>query len=149
MSQDEAFPGKDDVIPVAKRKPGRPPKAKRHDPAAAPADGDYSLDQVVNKEPGFDYGLISARQRGRYQARGWIPERWGADCARPKWDYGEHKAGDEVTVNNELTLMKIPVERRNETSRAERGKHAEALNALKRAAINSGGKFTEFQGVQF
>lgn len=147
MSQDEAFPGKDDVLP--KRKPGRPPKAKRHDPAPAPVDGDYSLDQVINKAPGFDYGLISQRQRGRYQARGWIAERWGAGCAQSKWDYGKHVDGDEVTVNGELTLMKIPVERREQIAAAERSKHSEALTALKRAAINSGGKFTEFQGVQF
>jgi hypothetical protein len=149
MSDDtEAFPGKDDAFVPAKRKVGRPPK-KRHDPPPAPVDGDYSLDQIINKDSAFDYGLISQRQRGRYQARGWIPERWAAGCARSRWDYGAHKDGDEVLVNNELTLMKIPLERRAAMADAERANHKEALNALKRAAINSGGAFKQFNGVQF
>ena len=130
-----------------KRKPGRP--KKRHDPAPAPIDGDYSLDQVVNKRPGFDYGLISARQRGRYQARGWIPERWSAGCARSKWDYGQHKDGDEVQVNNDLTLMKIPTDRRQAMESSERRWHTGAKENLKQVAENTGGKFKQTPGVQF
>lgn len=145
MSKDPEVAEASDTI---KKKRGRPPK-RRHDPPPAPVDGDYSLDQIVNKDAAFDYGLISGRQRGRYQARGWVPERWAAGCARSRWDYGQHKDGDEITVNGELTLMKIPVARRAEMANAERAQHNEALNALKRAAINSGGKFTEYQGVHF
>ncbi len=136
------------VTTKIKRKPGRPPK-RRHDPPPAPVDGDYSLDQVVNKQPGFDYGLISHRQRGRYQARGWMPERWGADCAHSKWDYGQHKDGDEVTVDNALVLMKIPTERRQAMDSAERGWHTSAKENLKRVAETSGGKFKSFPGVTF
>jgi hypothetical protein len=147
-AETEAFPGKDDAVVAPKRKPGRPAK-KRHDPAPAPIDGDYSLDQVVNKQAGFDYGLVSKRQRARYQARGWTPERWGPNCARSKWDYGEHVNGDEILINNELTLMKIPADLRNEIARAERRPHDAAKAALKQAAVDSGGKFKQFAGIQF
>jgi hypothetical protein len=115
----------------------------------APIDGDYSLDQIVGKQPGFDYGLISARQRGRYQARGWMPERYGAGCARSKWDYGNHKDGDEVSVDGALTLMKIPTERRQTMEAAERGWHTSAKENLRRVAETSGGKFKNFPGVTF
>lgn len=131
-----------------KRKAGRPPK-KRHDPPPAPVDGDYSLDEIVNKAAGFDYGLISKRQRGKYQARGWIPERYSADCARSKWDYGEHVNGDEVTVNSELTLMKIPSARRSAMVTAERRWHSSAKEQLRKSAEESGGRFRAFQGIHF
>lgn len=147
-AETEAFPGKDDAVVAPKRKPGRPAK-KRHDPAPAPIDGDYSLDQIVGKQAGFDYGLVSARQRARYQARGWIPERWGPDCARSKWDYANHATGDEIVINNELTLMKIPADRRAAMDASERVWHDGAKSALKQTAENSGGKFKQRAGIQF
>lgn len=149
MSDDtEAFPGSNDAVLPAKRKVGRPAK-RRHDPPPAPVDGDYALDDIVNKARGFDYGLISRRQRGKYQARGWVPERWSADCARSKWDYGEHVNGDEVTVNNELTLMKIPSALRAAQTAGERKWHTSAKENLRRVAEESGGRSRQFQGVQF
>lgn len=147
MSDEPALAEEVPATPT-KRKPGRPPK-RRHDPPPAPIDGDYSLDQVVNKQPGFDYGLISVRQRGRYQARGWIPERWSTGCARGKWDYGQHKDGDEVTVDGALTLMKIPSDRRAAMEIAERSWHTGAKDNLRRVAETSGGKFKNFPGVTF
>lgn len=143
----------DESVPVEvatppKRKPGRPAK-RRHDPAPAPIDGDYSLDQVVNKRAGFDYGLISVRQRGRYQARGWIPELWSKDCAHSAWDYGQHKDGDEVTVDGALTLMRIPTARRQAMETSERAWHTGAKENLRRVAETSGGKFKNFPGVTF
>lgn len=143
----------DDLVPEApttlpKRKPGRPAK-KRHDPETAPVDGDYRLDAIANKLKGWDYGLIADRERGKYLSRGWQVERRGPDCARPVWDYGEHKNGDEVRVNNQLTLMKIPSDRRSRINDAERRWHSDAKAALKQTAENTGGKFSEFPGLRF
>jgi hypothetical protein len=143
----------DDVIPeaptpIAKRNKGGRPK-KRHDPATAPIDGDYRLDAIANKVAGWDYGLIADRERGKYLARGWQVERRGPQCARPVWDYGEHKVGDEVRVNNQLTLMKIPTARRAAINAAERRWHDDAKAALKKSAENTGGKFAEFTGLRF
>jgi len=137
------------VVPKVRRKPGRKPKL-RHDPDPAPIDGDYQNDQITNKQPGWDYGLVSPRLRGRYIAQGWQVERYGPDCARPLWDYGEHKDGDEVReMNGQLTLMKIPTERRERITQRERQWHTDAKAALKRTAEATGGKFNQFRGVSF
>lgn len=143
----EAFAGSNDPV-KPRRRPGRPKKL-RHDPDPAPIDGDYVLDRIVNKEIGVDYALVSRRQRAPMQARGWTPERWGTDCARPQWDYNEHKDGDEVTVNGELTLMKMPASRHAQQVAAERKWHTDAKDQLRKAAENSGGKFKLHQGVVF
>lgn len=131
----------------AKRKPGRP--RKRHDPDAAPVDGDYQNDQIVNKRPGYDYGLVSDRLMGRYLAQGWEVEGYGADCARPRWDYGKHKDGDPVRINNQLTLVRIPAKRRQAISQRERQWHNDAKASLKHTAESTGGKHTVFKGVHF
>jgi hypothetical protein len=133
--------------PRPKNKGGRP--KKRRDPPPAPIDGDYRNDAISNKEAGWDYGLIADRERGKYLARGWQVERYGAGCARPKWDYNEHKNGDEVRVNNQLTLMKIPTALREQINNQERQWHTEAKAALKRAATDSGGKHLSMPGVRF
>lgn len=137
-----------EVVVPPKRKAGRPPK-KRHDPEPAPIDGDYQNDHITGKQAGWDYGLVSDRLRGKYLAYGWQVERWGAGCARPLWDYGEHKDGEEVRINNQLTLMKIPTDRRNKINQRERQWHTDAKAALKRTAENTGGKFNVFKGVNF
>jgi hypothetical protein len=144
MSNDDAVV--EAPTPVKKNKGGRP--KKRRDPEPAPIDGDYRNDAIANKAKAWDYGLVSDRERGKYLSRGWQVERWGADCARPVWDYGEHKNGDEVRINNQLTLMKIPTARRAAMNESERRWHTEAKAALKKTAENTGGKFSEFTGLR-
>lgn len=133
---------------LPKRNKGGRPK-KRHDPAPAPIDGDYRNDAIANKAAGWDYGLIADRERGKYLSRGWQVERYGAGCATPKWDYGEHSSGDEVRINNQLTLMKIPTARHSAITESERRWHSDAKAALKQVAKDSGGKHTEFAGLRF
>lgn len=142
-------PVADAIVAPAKPKRGRPPK-KRHDPAAeVPIDSDYRADAITGKQEGFDYALMSDRDRARRQHMGWEPELWGPNCARPLYDFGKHSAGEEVRINNQLTLMRIPTARRAAIRAHERQWHTDAKANLKRVAENSGGRMTSNLGVQF
>lgn len=149
----------DDIAQVEpKKKPGRKPK-KRHDPALdAPIDGDYALDHIINKQPGWDYALMSERDRQRRQHQGWQPELWAEGCARQLYDYAKHVDGEEIKVNGQLTLMKIPSERRARLRAAERKWHTDAKAQLRQTAeqsaanvagLNTRGYHKQTVGVQF
>lgn len=148
----------EDIAPVekVKRKPGRKPK--RHDPADAPIDGDYALDKIINKQDGWDYAGMSDRDRQRRQHQGWQPELWADGCARLFYDYGKHVDGEEIKINGQLTLMKIPSERRARIRAAERKWHTDAKATLRQTAeqsaasvggLNTRGYHKQTVGVQF
>lgn len=97
----------DDAIaePKAPKRRGRPPK-KRHDPADAPVDGNYGCDVVFNKEPGFQYALVSEDDMPTMLGRGAVVCQRGSDTARPFYDVRKDSGEADFKVKG-LTLMKI------------------------------------------
>lgn len=79
---------------------------KRKDPADAPIDGDYSLDQVVNKQPGWDYKLLVADDVPKFRARGYTAVSRGPDAAKPAYDMGSETDADYKAGG--LTLYAAP-----------------------------------------
>lgn len=118
--------------PKTKRR-GRPPGAKsatkvraRHELTEAPVDGDYQPLDVVNKNPAFEYAAMSSRDRQR-RGHQYEVERWSESCAHSPWEtFREELRGQEVKVNGELTLMRIPKER-------DRARKQRELNAFSAA----------------
>jgi hypothetical protein len=115
------------------------PRRKRHDPSDAPIDGDYALDQVVNKQKGLTYKLLSDEDIPRFKAMGFSRVERSPDSARPLFDLGsESDPGYKV---GSLTLYAAPdeiAERQN--------KRAEAMNEarikqIRGQARKSGGKY--------
>lgn len=61
---------------------------RRKDPGEAPIDGDFTQDQVLNKQKGFTYKWLSAEDIPRFKAYGFTREDRGPDAARPAFDFG-------------------------------------------------------------
>lgn len=130
--------------PKAKRKPGRPPGVKgakaraRHELTEAPIDGDYQPLDVVNKDPAFEYVAMSTRDR---QRRGHQYEvvRWSEGCAHSPWEsFKEELRGQEVKINGELTLMRIPKERDQARKRREMNSFRAARDGIAAADADRG-----------
>lgn len=139
---------------VAETKPkrrGRPPgKTKvrpRHELTAAPVDGDYGYLDITGKDPAFNYVAMSAHDRER-RGHHYEPERWSENCAHPPWvQFEESKRGQEVQVNRQLTLMKIPRERDNARKRRELETFRAAKSGVA-AAPNSRGEFATVENQE-
>lgn len=91
--------------PKPQKRRGRPSK-KRHDPADAPVNGNYTDDHVFNKEPGFDYFWASDDDIDRLLNRGAVICQRESETARPFYDRRKD-AGESAIVVKNLTLMKI------------------------------------------
>ena len=79
--------------------------APRFDPDDAPIDGDFQMDQVIDKDPAKTYALVHADDMPRMKGRGYVPTVRAEGSARPLFDGG----GEGVyIVNGQLTLMEIP-----------------------------------------
>jgi len=112
---------------------------KRQDPADAPIDGDYSLDQVVNKDPAFKYAMLHAEDMPKYRSLGYVPEERGPDAAKPRWDSStETDAGYKV---RDLTLMKIPRSLAERIDGQALGVAKRRTETLKREFTQAGGQF--------
>lgn len=135
--------------PVSKpKRRGRPPgKARpRHELTAAPVDGDYGYLDIVGKDPAFNYVAMSAHDRER-RGHHYEPERWSENCARPPWaTFDETKRGQEVQINRQLTLMKIPRERDNARKRRELESFRAAQNGV--SQIGTQGEFASVEVTQ-
>ncbi len=84
------------------------PRRRRKDPDTAPIDGDFSLDQVFNKQKGTTYKWLSPDDIPKFKARGFVREERGPEAAHPAYDFGsEGDAGYQV---GSLTLYKAPDE---------------------------------------
>lgn len=94
------------------RPPGKATKVRpRHELTAAPVDGDYQPLAVTNKNPAFHYVAMSAHDRKRRGHR-YEVERWSENCAHAPYEtFSEAIRGQEVKINGELFLMRIPKER--------------------------------------
>jgi hypothetical protein len=132
--------------PKTKRR-GRPPGTKsagktrpRHELTEAPVDGDYETLAIVNKDPAFHYVAMSVRDRQRRGHR-YEPERWSEVCAHSPWEvFREEMRGQEVKVNGELVLMKIPTERDEAFKRRELNTFRLARDGISAADTDRGHK---------
>lgn len=96
----------------------------RFDPDDAPIDGDYQMDQVINKDPSKTYALVCAEDMPRMKGRGYVPTERTEGGARPV--FGEIGGDGHHVVNGQLTLMEIP------KARAERiQREAESRGSLR------------------
>lgn len=97
--------------------------APRFDPDDAPIDGDYQMDQVINKDPAKTYALVCAEDMPRMKGRGYVQTERTEGGARPLFEGGGEGA---YSVNGQLTLMEIP------KARAERiQREAEKRGAIR------------------
>lgn len=118
---------------------------KRKDPADAPVDGDYSLDQVDNKSKEFAYALVHNDDLPKFKGMGYVAEERGPDAAKPKWDIGTD--GDAGYMARDLKLMKIPTALKERIEAQPLAVAARRMEALKRDFINAGGVFAAPQNV--
>lgn len=124
---------------LPKKRGGRPKGSKnrtsaaapavRHDiPAAGPVDGDYDKLTLENQQPGMVY--FRANQRDMHSLKRWgaVEEKWHFDKdgnptnAYPREWFEPGKPGETVRME-ELTILKLPVERNNQRVAADRRRH--------------------------
>lgn len=112
---------------------------KRKDPTEAPIDGDYSLDQVLNKDPDFAYGLVDPDDMAKYRSLGYVAETRGPDAAKPRYDQGtEADSGYKVRA---LTLMKLPKALRERLDNQAIDISRRRMSAIKASFEVNGGEF--------
>jgi hypothetical protein len=116
--------------PKQQKRRGRPPK-KRHDPADAPVDGNYTDDHVFNKDPAFVYFWASEEDIPKILDRGGAVCKRDEETARPFYDRRKDAGESDIVVKN-LTLTKIPreLQERHEASGLTEAKRR--LGALRR-----------------
>jgi hypothetical protein len=118
-------------VPKPKRR-GRPPK-KRHDPADAPVNGNYSDDHVFNKEPGFVYFWASDEDIDKILNRGGVVCKRDSEQARPFFDRRKDVGEADIRVKN-LTLMKIPEDLNLRAQQQAQAVAAQRISALRKQA---------------
>lgn len=87
------------------RKAAERPKA-RLDEEALPVDGDYEKLARENEDPSYVYFWASEFDLSRLR-RPWVAEKWGPNCCRPKWHFGDMPEGQTIKIDG-LTMMKMP-----------------------------------------
>lgn len=113
---------------------------RRRDPDAAPIDGDYTDDQVLNKEKGFTYKWLSVDDVPRFKAMGYVREERGAEGARPAFDRGND--GDAGYSVGSLMLYKAPDGVAAKWEQRALKEAADRMNTIRRQARATGGNFT-------
>ncbi len=116
-------------------------RRKRKDPIDVPADGDMSLDVVLNKDPNKAYALVSTDDLRRYTMRGYVPT--------PVDDPASPAFGDltgEKMVGGQLRLMETSRERAEAIQRQPVNLFAQRTKGLhdqlrEHARVNPGSKF--------
>ncbi len=118
------------VSGAAPKKRGRKPKV-RHDIADdVPIDGDYQPLDLENEDPAFEYAWMTDKDLGSVgRKRGYVIEKWGPGCARPRAYFGAETAGSDVK-QNELTLAKIPKARIQKFRDGEAKRHRGIMSGL-------------------
>lgn len=130
-----------------KKRRGRPPGAgkKRHDPEAAPVNGDYSRDVVLNKEPGKRYAWLSSNgidsDVPRFRHRGYTKTERTPDGPCPAWDMG--KPGDSGFDVGGLELYEVSEETIGRYDARDRAPGEHRMKAIQAAAEATGGYMTQ------
>lgn len=114
---------------------------KRKDPSDAPIDGDYSPDQVLNKQKGYTYKWLSADDIPKFKPIGFVREERGPDSAHPAYDQNESN-GDADYRFGSLTLYKAPDDRANRLDRIAQGMADRRMSTIRSEAKATGGEFT-------
>jgi hypothetical protein len=122
----------DDAIagPKPQKRRGRPPK-KRHDPADAPVNGNYTDDHVFNKDPDFAYFWASDEDIDKVLNRGGVVCKRDSEQARPFFDRRKDAGEADIVVKN-LTLMKVPRALQEAHEKRDLSEAARRLAAMRR-----------------
>lgn len=112
---------------------------KRHDPADAPVDGDYTLDQVVGKDKSMAYALVHNEDMPKYLSLGYVAEQRGEGAAKPKWDQGTET--DPTYKVRDLTLMKMPADKRQRIDNQALDVSKRRMDMLRKTFVEAGGQF--------
>lgn len=113
---------------------------RRKDPDDAPIDGDYTLDQVLNKEKGMTYRWLSDDDIPRFKAMGYVREERSGESARPAFDSGNE--GDAGYHVGQLTLFKAPDAVARQWEQRALADAEDRMTTIRRNAKKSGGGFT-------
>ena len=119
-----------------KKRRGRPPGKKRHDPEPAPVTGDYSKDVVFNREAGKRYAWLTPTgidaDVPNFKHRGYRKTERTPDGPRPAWDMGSETdvgfsvGGLELYEADEETIARFENHQRAPSERRMQGIHAAA-----------------------
>jgi hypothetical protein len=135
----------EDIQEAPKRR-GRPKgsKTKRHDPPAAPINGDYEKDVVLNKDPGKRYAWLTTSgvdsDASRFRHRGYVKTENTANGPRPAWD-NDADVGSGFTVGG-LTLFEVDEDHAAKLDERTRAPSERRMQAIKAAAEANGGYMT-------
>lgn len=132
------MPDADEVVAPKKRR-GRPPK-KRHDPEAAPVNGDYQNDVIFDREPGKRYALLSGDDIPKFRHRGYVKSERKEGGPRPAWDMGS-ETDSGFTVAG-LTQYEIDEERIKRFDEQALKQSEMRMKAINEAAARTGGYMT-------
>jgi hypothetical protein len=125
-----------------KKRRGRPPGTakKRHDPEAAPVNGDYSQDVILNKEAGKRYAWLSNDDVPRFRHRGYVKSERTPNGPRPAWDMGTDTDPD-FTVGG-LTAYEVQEETIERFDARDRAPSEMRMKSIQAAAEATGGYMT-------
>lgn len=134
------MPEAESAAPVKTR--GRPKGSgkKRHDPEAAPVNGDYSQDVILNKEAGKRYAWLSNDDVPRFRHRGYVKSERRPDGPVPAWDMG--KPGDDGFTVGGLTAYEVAEETIERFDARDRAPSEMRMKAIQAAAEATGGYMT-------
>ncbi|HET7742937.1 MAG TPA: hypothetical protein VFL67_20005 [Mycobacterium sp.] len=121
------------------------PRRKRKDPVADNILADPTHDQVINQERGKSYWLVSDEDMSTALGRGYTRVERREGGPRPA-RYIDGTDGAGYRVNNQLTLMEIPTERRDAIQAASEQRFNRVLGARRQAALNpqSEGRYVSY-----
>jgi hypothetical protein len=131
----------DDAEVVApKKRRGRPPTKKRHDPEAAPVNGDYQNDVIFDREPGKRYAFLSADDIPKFRHRGYVPTERRVGGPRPAWDMGSATDSGYTVVG--LVQYEVDEERIQRFDNQALKQSEMRMKAIHAAAKATGGYMT-------
>lgn len=131
-------------LEAPKKRRGRPPGKKRHDPVAAPVDGNYEKDVVLNKEPGKRYAWLTTKgidsDASRFRHRGYVKTEPREGGPKPAWDNDEGIDGS-FTVGG-LTLFEANEDRAVAMDDRDRARSERRMQGIHETAVATGGYMT-------
>lgn len=127
---------------AAPKRRGRPKGTgkKRHDPEAAPVNGDYSQDVVLNMPAGRRPAWLSNDDVPRFRHRGYTKTERVEGGPMPAWDMG--KPGDDGFTVGGLTLYDVAEETIQRYDARDRAPSEMRMKAIQAAAEATGGYMT-------
>jgi len=130
-----------EIAETPKRR-GRPKGTakKRHDPEAAPVNGDYQQDVVFDMPAGRRPAWLSPDDVPRFRHRGYTKTARVPGGPRPAWDMGQD--GDDGFTVGGLTLYDCDEERAKRYDDHQRGPSERRMQGIHETALATGGYMT-------